>query len=74
MRIIGLFALILITALPGVAQTPANTAPDLPKEPREIFAAAAPFYDFNSPELKPWHLKATYQLYDERESRLSRNL
>lgn len=28
------------------------------------FAAAAPFYDFSSPELKPWHLKARYQLYD----------
>jgi TonB family protein len=36
----------------------------LPKEPREILAAAAPFYDFTSANLKPWHLKATYQLYD----------
>ena len=36
----------------------------MPTDPREILAAAAPFYDFTSPELKPWHLKATYQLYD----------
>jgi TonB family protein len=38
----------------------------LPKDAREILAAATPFYDFTSPELKPWHLKATYQLYDEK--------
>ncbi|MGD0830183.1 MAG: energy transducer TonB [Terracidiphilus sp.] len=37
----------------------------MPKDPRAVFAAAAPFYDFASPELKPWHLKATYQLYDD---------
>jgi hypothetical protein len=27
-------------------------------------AAAAPFYDYSSPTLKPFHLKATYQLYE----------
>lgn len=37
----------------------------MPKDPRAIFAAAAPFYDFNDATLKPWHLKATYQLYDQ---------
>jgi TonB family protein len=26
---------------------------------------AAPLYDFTDPTLKPWHLKATYQLYDQ---------
>ncbi|MGA2887233.1 MAG: energy transducer TonB [Terracidiphilus sp.] len=50
--------------LPGFSQTAVNAGPGFPKEPREILAAAAPFYDFSSPELKPWHLKATYQLYD----------
>ena len=38
----------------------------MPQDPRELFAAAAPLYDFASPDLKPWHLKATYQLYDEK--------
>ncbi|MFY9853912.1 MAG: energy transducer TonB [Terracidiphilus sp.] len=52
--------------LSGYAQTTANAGPGLPKDPHEVFAAAAPFYDFTSPELKPWHLKATYQLYDEK--------
>jgi TonB family protein len=66
MRLLTFCALYLAVLLPGFAQTPANTGPGLPKEPSEIFAAAAPFYDFTSPELKPWHLKANYQLYDEK--------
>jgi TonB family protein len=44
------------------AQTP---MPELPKEPGEIFSAAAPFYDFSASTLKPWHFKVSYQLYDE---------
>jgi TonB family protein len=40
--------------------------PPLPKEPAAIFAAAAPLYDFSSATLKPFHLKASYQLYDEK--------
>jgi len=65
MRVISFIALILTAALPGISQTQASPATALPSDPRELFAAAAPFYDFTSPELKPWHLKATYQLYDE---------
>jgi TonB family protein len=30
-----------------------------------MLAAAAPHYDFSAADLKPWHMKATYQLYDE---------
>jgi len=40
-------------------------APELPKDPRELFSLAAPSYNFTDPSLKPWHLRATYQLYDE---------
>ncbi|HTW78678.1 MAG TPA: energy transducer TonB [Terracidiphilus sp.] len=63
---INLFALLL----PGVvlsvlAQTPNPAPPPLLKDPRAIFDAAAPYYDFTDPALKPWHLKAAYQLYDE---------
>lgn len=46
----------------GQAAAPPQT---LPKNPHEILAMAAPYYDFNDPALKPWHLKATYQLYDD---------
>jgi TonB family protein len=66
MRPLYFCALSLAVMLPGFAQTAANTGPGLPTDPHEIFAAAAPFYDFTSAELKPWHLKATYQLYDEK--------
>jgi TonB family protein len=65
MRLFYLFVLSLAAVLPSFGQTDGNAAPGLPKDPRAIFAAAAPFYDFTSPELKPWHLKATYQLYDQ---------
>jgi hypothetical protein len=66
MRLFYFCALYLAVVLPGYAQTAANAGTPMPTDPREIMAAAAPFYDFTSPELKPWHLKATYQLYDEK--------
>jgi TonB family protein len=65
MRVLCFLALIFAAGLPGFSQTAVSAAPGLPKDPREIFAMAAPFYDFTSPDLKPWHLKATYQLYDQ---------
>ena len=63
MRAPCLFALFLAGVLQAFSQT--APPPDLPKDPRAILAMAAPLYDFNDPTLKPWHLKATYQLYDE---------
>jgi hypothetical protein len=66
MRLLSSFVLCLAVAQPGLCQAPASAAPGLPSDPREVFAAAAPFYDFTSPTLKPWHLKATYRLYDEK--------
>jgi TonB family protein len=56
---------LLAAALSGLAQTSASPAPGLPKEPREVFAAAAPFYNLSAAESQPWHLKVSYQLYDE---------
>ena len=47
-------------------QAAATAPPNLPTDPRESSAMAAPHYDFNDPALKPWHMKATYQLYDEK--------
>jgi TonB family protein len=67
MRTKLLFALFFASGLAGLSQTaPAPAPQDLPKDPRAILAAAAPLYDFSDPALKPWHLKATYQLYDEK--------
>jgi hypothetical protein len=64
MRTLSFIALFLIALLQGMGQTADSSKSSLPKDPREVFAAAAPFYDFSDPDLKPWYLKATYQLYD----------
>ena len=66
MRKVTIFVLCLAAALPVLGQPTFSTAPELLKEPREVFAVAAPFYDFTDAALKPWHLKATYQLYSEK--------
>jgi TonB family protein len=66
MRALLFAALFLISTLPSVGQNTDDSKPVLPKDPRAVFAAAAPFYDFSDPSLKPWHLKASYQLYDDK--------
>jgi TonB family protein len=69
MRLLSFVALWLMAVPAGFGQAAAGVAPDnpgLPKDPREVIAAARPFYDFSDAALKPWHLKASYQLYDEK--------
>jgi len=46
----------------GYGQTGAEVEP--PKDAQALIKAVAPHYDFNSDNLKPWHLNATYQFYD----------
>lgn len=58
----------LLGAFAASAQDTPTPQPSQLKDPRAILAAAAPFYDFNDPALKPWHLKATYQIYDDKGS------
>ena len=58
------FTLLLAAGTAAAAQAPVATQPETPKDPRALLDAAAKHYDFDSPEMKPWHLKATYQLYD----------
>ncbi len=55
-----------LAALPALSQTATDQAPELPKEPLAILRAAAPHYHFNDGSVKPFHLKATYQLYDNK--------
>jgi TonB family protein len=66
MRRLFFAALVLTLTAPCIGQTAANASQDLPMDPRKVIAAAAPFYDFSAATLKPWHLKATYQLYDDK--------
>jgi hypothetical protein len=58
----ALFLTVLVSVFGQPAVNIASTPP--PKDPLAVIDAAVPFYDFSSPELKPWHLKATYQFYD----------
>jgi len=61
-----LLVLCLAFSAAALGQTTATPQPTSSlKDPRAIFAAAAPLYDFSDPSLKPWDLKANYQLYDE---------
>jgi TonB family protein len=64
MRLVSFLLLFLGAKLSCFGQT-ATAPPGLPNDPRAILDAAAPLYDFSDPALKPWHLKATYQLYDD---------
>jgi hypothetical protein len=66
MRTLSFLVLLFVAIQSGLAQKETNVAPGLPKDPRDIVAAAAPFYNFSDASLKPWHLKASYQLYDEK--------
>jgi hypothetical protein len=65
MRIPYLICLVLAGLSSVAGQSHSNSMPELPKDPRQMLAAAAALYDFNSPSLIPWRLKGTYQLYDE---------
>jgi TonB family protein len=58
-----LLALVLAAALPGLGQATNHSEPGLPEHTGGFFAAFAPSYDYSA--FKPWHLKATYQLYDD---------
>jgi hypothetical protein len=48
------------------AQTSPAADAGLPKEPAALLAAAAPLYDFTAADVKPWHLKASYQVSDDK--------
>jgi TonB family protein len=52
-----------MSAVVSAAQNP-TVRPDSIKDPRALLSAVAPFYDFANPALKPWHLRASYQIYD----------
>jgi TonB family protein len=55
---------LLLAAASLSAQTAAASPPELPKDPQAMLAAAAPFYDWDAASVHPWHLKASYQMFD----------
>jgi hypothetical protein len=42
-----------------------ESVPPLPQSPADVFKAATALYDFASAKLRPWHMKVSYQLFDE---------
>ena len=56
---------LLATVISSFAQTPSGSDAEPQNDPRILLATVAHSYDFNSPDLKPWHLKASYQFFDD---------
>jgi TonB family protein len=72
MHALSFVALLLVAIQVGFGQTAISpqsgqqSSPGLPSDPRDVISEARPLYDFADATLKPWHLKASYQLYDDR--------
>lgn len=66
MRVICIFVLICASVQVAVGQTNSNVSPSLATDPGDVFNAASPYYNFSDSLMKPWHLKASYQLYDKK--------
>jgi TonB family protein len=72
-RLLLFFVLFLaLTWLKIPAQTPALattastvSAPVMPKDPAKLMQLATKVNGLDSPDIKPWHLKATYQTFDD---------
>ncbi|HTB97124.1 MAG TPA: energy transducer TonB [Terracidiphilus sp.] len=69
----SLFVLLLATALPAQTTPPATpqhpagmAATPTPNDPAERLNLGRKLNGLTGPDAKPWHLKATYQLYDEK--------
>jgi TonB family protein len=66
-RVLSLFSLVTLLAL--ATSAPAQTsAPVMPKDPSELMQLAARVNGLSSPDMKPWHLKATYQTFDDKSA------
>jgi hypothetical protein len=65
MRIFILTCLTIAAVSVVLAQSSSSPARELPKDPRGMLEAALPQYDFNGTTMNPWHMKGSYQLYDE---------
>lgn len=67
MRRWALLIICLATGLPRSGYSADNSSKASSKDPRAILVAAAPFYNYSDPTLKPWHMRVVYQLYDEKD-------
>jgi TonB family protein len=67
MRLPAVLCLAALLVTYASAQTASNSLPPLPRDPQAMLETAASLYDFDSPDLKPFHLKGSYQLYGPKE-------
>jgi TonB family protein len=58
-----LFALALFLA--PLSLTAQTVATSLPTDPIQLLSLTAPFYDYASPDMKPWHARYHYQSFDQ---------
>lgn len=68
MRLPIVLCLAVATIPVAYTQTASNSLPSLPKDPQAMLETAAQLYDFDSRDLKPFHLKGSYQLYGPKET------
>lgn len=54
----------LLLALPSRSQQPSNPSPEA-SDPKELMMAARELNNLAASGVKPWHIKATFQLFDE---------
>lgn len=59
-----LVLLLAVTCTAAFAAQSNTSASPLPNDPAALLALAAKHNGLAGPDLKPWHIKATYQLYD----------
>lgn len=66
MRLLVCLALFFSGVFAALGQDTARPEPGLPKDAHAVFVAATPYYNYADTTLKPWRLKASYQLYDDK--------
>ncbi|MFP5238125.1 MAG: energy transducer TonB [Acidobacteriota bacterium] len=54
----------LLVALPCRSQQTASSSPE-PADPKALMMAALKLNNLAAPDVKPWHIKATFQLFDD---------
>jgi Gram-negative bacterial TonB protein C-terminal len=64
LSLLGLIALV-VASIPSFAQDAAAAVQKLPSDPRELMLLAAKSNNLTEDGLQPWHLKATFKVFDE---------
>jgi hypothetical protein len=66
--ICGLLAVSFVTVVGFAQESTAGSASQMPKDPKQLMLLAARTNGLSGESVKPWHLKASYTLYDSHGS------